>query len=75
MIYALVAVSVTLLATNIYWAVVCNRLINKVMCRDYAEFKHVDTMPKRHLERKIPVEDVDAYEQQRARDLNSQFAL
>ena len=41
-----VCLSILLILTNIYWAVVCNRLTNKLMSRNYAEFVQIERLKK-----------------------------
>lgn len=41
-----ICLSILLIFTNIYWAVVCNRLTNKLMSRNYAEFVQIERLRK-----------------------------
>lgn len=53
--FLLVFISALLLLTNAFWAIVCHRLVNKIMSKNYAEYlqssntgavkKRIDTNP------------------------------
>lgn len=59
-----------IVASNVYWARVCYSLINRLMAKDYNEFKTLEKKPK-ILPIKIQDEGVDQYAERQAQELNS----
>ncbi len=61
-----------ILASNIYWARVCYQLVNRVMAKDYAEFKAYEQRAK--LPPNINIQPdlaIDQYAEKQALELNS----
>lgn len=52
----LAVIGILLLLSNVFWAVTCHRLINKVMSRDFTEFRTAEL--KKELPQKRDVKPV-----------------
>lgn len=62
-----------LVGSNIYWAVVCHRLVNKVMSRNYAEYLQSENVGRpraNKFQQSVEEPAIVKAEQQRAEELN-----
>ena len=59
-----------LLASNIFWVRVHYQLINRLMAKDYAEFKAYEQKPQVKINIQ-PDEAIDQYAEKQASELNS----
>jgi hypothetical protein len=68
---ALITLGVTVLGTNVFWAIVVHRLVNKAMSNNYTEYVQAETLKQ---PRQMPKTEVDPIairlEQDRADELN-----
>lgn len=65
-----------LVASNLFWFYKCDRLLNKLMSRNYAEYAQV----QKYLEPDKPVDgselnSVDPLDEQKAREINGLFGF
>ncbi len=60
-----------IIAQNIYWARVCYNLINRIMAKDYNEFKVLEKKPMIKVQLPMPDDGMDAYAEKQAQELNS----
>lgn len=71
----LVLIIILLLASNLFWALVCNRLVNKLMSRSYFEFEQAKALSKPSALPPQPTEYVDDEAERQAQDANKFFAI
>lgn len=66
--------TVLIIALNVFWANVVLKLANRVMSRDYKEFREAE---KRHEAPviRLPLEDHDPDAERQSKDLNSLMGL
>lgn len=69
---------VLLVSTNVFWALVCHRLINKLMCGNFGEYVQSKRMFKNREKIKDPAPEDPALikqEQLRADELNTLMGI
>lgn len=58
-----------LIGSNIFWAIVCNRLVNKLMSRNFGEYLQAKNVaPKKKKTQKLELDPVYIKEEQRIAD-------
>lgn len=62
---------VLLLGSNLFWAVMCNRLINKLMSRSYAEYEQAQALRTPRAPEHPSVEPIDHDAERQAQEINS----
>lgn len=62
---------ILLLASNLFWAVLVNRLLNKLMSRSYAEYEQAQALRIPKAPEHPSVDDVDHDADRQAREINS----
>lgn len=72
--------TVLVIAQNVYWAQVNHALINRLMCRDYAEYAHAKKIEKQRPEKLKPLpafqeETIDPVAEKQAQELNSMLGM
>lgn len=74
--YFIIILFVLFVCSNLFWLYHFNKLLNKFMSRNYAEFVQAENLkkPKEKFKPKLEVQ-VDGYDEQRARDLNQLMGM
>lgn len=65
--------TVLIIALNVFWANVVLKLANRVMSRDYKEFREAEKRPAPVI--RLPLEDHDPDAERQSKDLNSLMGL
>jgi len=70
----IVALVIALIASNVFWANVCFKFVNRLMARDYTEFKLAERKPQKtgpHL----VLPETDEFAEAQAREINSLMGM
>lgn len=73
--FALGLVSLLLVLTNVFWLWQYNKLINKFMSRNYAEYVQASNTGLDRAQVKEELPQPTAYEEHRSRELNQMFGM
>jgi len=68
---AIAALAILLIVTNIFWAFVCLKFTNRLMSRNFYEFKAADQSRPTKQVPKIVIPETDEYAEAQAKELNS----
>lgn len=60
-----------LVASNVYWAVTVQKLINKLMSRNYYEYLQAEALKTPSVATPPPAPEVDIEDERQARDMNA----
>lgn len=73
MIGVIAILSVLLLVSNIFWSFVCFNLVNRLMSRNFFEFKQAKSVGKAKEPDQKPADElvIDPIDEQQAREMNS----
>lgn len=76
--FIFITLVVLLVSSNLFWAIVCHRLINKLMCNNFGEYIQSKSLLKKEAKIKDPVPEdpvLIKQEERRAEELNTLMGI